>query len=152
MTKLVRYSAQEERQKREDKPARAWIDMTPDRADSMARHYVGGSQRCEKTGEIEPMTGVWGSRFKDHPWAIQSEREGWAKELRQCCVLGVKQRLMAGVKLDEIQIGDLMPEKRLIDYWADQARRELEAKEWREANMGHRSLGGLARSMPGVDR
>ena len=116
--------------------------LTPELADFRARCLVNGSARHEKSGNIEPVSGAWSTRFKAHPWAVLSDAEDWGRDLRQCCIHAARQRIMAGIKPNDIQPEDVMPEQALVDYWRDQAARAKSAAEWRAANPNHKSIAG----------
>jgi hypothetical protein len=116
--------------------------LTHELADFRARCLVNGSARHSKSENIEPLAGQWSGRFKAHPWAALSDKEGWGRDLRQCCIHAARQRILAGIKPNDIQPEDVMPEQALVDHWRDQARRAAEAYEWRKANPDHRSIKG----------
>ena len=118
-------------------------DMTPEKADFMARCFVNGSEKHEKSGMVEPISGEWSIRFRGHPWVRDSEVEGWGKELRMACIGAARERIMAGVKPIDITPNDVMPKAEYVDHWRTQARKEREALEWRRANPTHKSINGL---------
>lgn len=117
--------------------------LTPEVADFRARCLVNGSERHSKSGNIEPISGAWSLRFKNHPWAVLSDAEDWGRELRTACIHAARQRIMAGIKPNDIQAEDVMPDQALVDYWRDQARRAAEAAKWRAENPNHKSIAGL---------
>lgn len=122
--------------------------MTPQLADYRARCLVNGYERHEKSGELEPIGGAWSSRFKSHPWVSQAEAEGWAADLRMSCIAAARERIMAGVKPNDIQAEDVMPKAEYVAYWKDQARRAREAAEWRRANPNDPAIRGLSEIDP----
>lgn len=120
------------------------MDMTPEKAEFMARCLVSGSEKHSKSGKIEPISGAWSGRFRTHPWVEQADDEGWARELRSACVAGAKQRILAGVKPNDILAEHVMPRRDIVERWRREAQRAREAAEWREANPSHAALRGLA--------
>lgn len=122
--------------------------MTPEKADYMARCFVNGAERHSKSGEIEPITGAWGPRFQQHPWCIQSDEEGWGKELRMAVVAAARRRIMGGKMPSDISIEDMMPPRDLIEHWKRQSERAESAARWRRANPDHPSIRGLSEIDP----
>lgn len=118
-------------------------DMTPDKADFMARCFVNGSEKHAKTEIVEPIHGEWSVRFRNHPWVRDSEAEGWGRDLRMACIGAARDRIMAGVKPIDMKPNDVMPKAEYIEHWRDQARKEREALAWRRANPTHKSINGL---------
>ncbi len=116
--------------------------MTPERADLAARMFVNGAERHSKSGLIEPITGAWSARFASHPWAIESDIQGWGRELRTTVIMAVRRRLMGGMALNDIDVEDVMPEIELVDCWRAQAKKFADAAAWREANPDHKSIKG----------
>lgn len=116
--------------------------LTPWLADLRARFLVNGAERHSKSGEMEPVTGAWAPRFRDHPWVIQSDAEGWGRELRAVCIHAARQRIMAGIKPNDIEINDLMPDRGWVDYTRSEAARTASATKWREENPNHPSIRG----------
>lgn len=123
-------------------------DMTPEKADFMARCFVNGSEKHSKSEKVEPISGEWSVRFQSHPYVMQAEAEGWGLELRMSCIGAARERIMAGVKPINMKPQDVMPKPEYVAYWKDQARREREATEWRRANPDHPSIKGLVEIDP----
>jgi hypothetical protein len=122
--------------------------IDPSLAEYRARCLVNGYAKHEKSGAMEPLDGQWSSRFQRHPWVVQAEDEGWGRDLRSTCILAAKQRIMAGVKPNDIQAEDVMPRQEWVDYFRDQARRGREAYEWRKANPDNKAIKGLVEIDP----
>ena len=124
------------------------LDMTPEKADFLARCFVNGSEKHSKSEKVEPISGEWSVRFRGHPWVERAEAEGWGSDLRMCCVGAARERIMAGVKPFNMKPEDVMPKPEYVEYWSDQARRAREAYEWRKANPDHPSIRGLVEIDP----
>lgn len=122
--------------------------LTPERADYMARCLVNGYEKHSKSGQMEPVAGGWSGRFKSHPWVIQSENEGWGRDLRQSCIGSARERIMAGIKPNDIQPEDIMPKADYVEHWREEARKGREAYEWRLANPNHPSIKGAVEIDP----
>lgn len=112
------------------------MDLTPERADFMARSFVNGMvdeiKHGQRTGRKVIHTAHWSPVFLDHPWVKASEVEGWARDLRTAVVLAVKRRIMGRRPYHDIE--QLMPQQDLIEFWRDKAARERRAAEWQAAH------------------
>jgi len=122
--------------------------ISPDLAEYRARCVVQGYERHEVSGNIEPISGSWSMRFLSHPWVRQAEAEGWSRDLRASCVFAAKQRIMLGVKPNDLNPEDVMPKTEYVEHWRNEARKAREAYEWRKANPNHPSIKGLAEIDP----
>jgi len=116
--------------------------LTPYSADFRARCLVNGYEKHSKSGELEPIAGGWSTRFRSHPWVIQSEKEGWGRDLRMSCVAAARDRIMAGVKPNDIEPEDVMPKADYVEHWRNEARKAQEATEWRRKNPNHPAIRG----------
>lgn len=110
-------------------------ELTPDRADYLARTYVNGLvdevlADGVVTGKRIPQAGHWAVRFRDHPYVEQAEAEGWSRDLRAAVKAEVKSRIMARKPYHEIN--DLMPPKDWIDHQRKNAARYTAADSWRK--------------------
>lgn len=103
-------------------------------ADYRARCFVNGSKRHEKTGKIEPIAGAWSEAFRDHPYVIEAEYQGWGRELRGAVVSAVKSRIYANKGFGDIDT--LMPDRKWVDYAKQQAERARKAQQWRDETYG----------------
>lgn len=114
-----------------------------DNLDYWVRIYVNGATK-DRQGKTIPASGEWSDRFLSHPWVRQSANEGWARDLRAHVIQRVKtlhmQRDAARKHYDVSirtvrdsvpNIEDLMPDKEWIERRREDARRETEAKAWR---------------------
>jgi len=100
------------------------------RAEFEAACFVCAMEHNAKTGKREPIGFAFSQRFRSHPWVEQSEREGWANELR-----GHLRQVVKGCVLAEKPYGDineLMPDKSWVEAARTQAKRYAEAKAWRD--------------------
>ena len=111
-------------------------EMTPDRADFMARVFVCGLRDAEVKpghplhGKRIIASGQWSAHFHSHPWVKGAETEGFSSLLRTHCIHAVKRRIMAGANYSNVT--DLMPDRSLMDHWSTQSERYRLAAEWRE--------------------
>ena len=108
-----------------------------DLIDSRARAYVNGLRRAVVRpghileGKMIVDSGGWHPRFRNHPWVISADREGWGRDLRMHCVRVVKSRMMGGQYPGEPET--LMPDLETVQYWAAKAKRFAEADAARAA-------------------
>lgn len=84
----------------------------------------------------------WAPSFREHPWVVLAEKEGWGRELRGCCLRQAYLRFLSGVVREGPTIENVMPDAELVAYFRDEARKGREAAEWRAANPDHRSIKG----------
>jgi hypothetical protein len=117
--------------------------VMPESAEFQARCFVNGTEWHEKMQRMEPMAGLWSVRFRGHPWVIDAEREGWARDLRSAVVTLVKRAILIGIKPKDIEVTRVMPQKDLVDYWRREAKRTQSAAKWRAENPEHPSIRGL---------
>lgn len=122
--------------------------MTPQLADYRARCLVNGYERHSVSGEFEPISGEWSSRFRAHPWVMRAETEGWGLELRAACIAAARDRILKGVKPNDINPSDVMPKRENAEYWSDQARRATEAYLWRKSKPDDPAIRGLVEIDP----
>lgn len=85
----------------------------------------------------------WAAEFRDHPWVILAEKEGWGRELRAVCKRDAFLRYLVNDPRDTPTVERVMPSSEDVAYWRKEAERTREATEWREANKDHRALKGL---------
>ncbi len=111
------------------------MDMTPDRADFLARAFVNGMvdeiKHGERTGRKVIHTAHWSDAFAGHPWVEASDKEGWGRDLRMVITLAVKRRMMIGQPHHDIN--QLMPSKDWVEYVREKSSIEAEAVAWRNA-------------------
>ena len=84
----------------------------------------------------------WAPAFRDHPWVVLAEKEGWGRELRGCCLRQAYLRFLGGVVRDGPTVENIMPDAQLVEYFRKEAKRTREATEWRAANPNHKSIKG----------
>lgn len=84
----------------------------------------------------------WSPAFRDHPWVILAEKEGWGRELRGVCFRQAYLRFAGGVHRDGPTTENVMPDAELVAYFRAEAKKGRDAAEWREANPNHRSIKG----------
>lgn len=114
-----------------------------DDLDYWVRIYVNGATK-DKQGNTIPASGEWSDRFLSHPWVRQSSNEGWARDLRSHVIQRVKRLHMqrdAARKHYDVSIRtvrdsvpnieELMPDKEWVERRREDARKEAQAKEWR---------------------
>jgi hypothetical protein len=121
-----------------------WPDDFLKLAEYRARCYVNGTVKNPKNEKIEPASGKWSAQFKSDPRVIESERDGWGKELRSAMILHCRLRIMEGRDLGCAD--DLMPVR--PEWWRgvrENAARFRRAAEWQEKNLiSHFQLGRAA--------
>lgn len=109
------------------------MDLTPERADLLARSFVNGLvdeiKHGEKTGRKVIHTAHWSPVFIGHPWVDAAEAEGWGRDLRMAVIRAVKRRMMVGQPHHDID--QLMPSKDWVDFVREKAARERIAVQWR---------------------
>lgn len=108
-------------------------NITPEKADYLARCFVNGAARHAATGNFEPITANFHERFLSHPWVRDSIKEGWDRELRAHMTQIAKLKLMNREVLGDIEA--LMPDKKWVSQARTDADRYRKAAEWRKANM-----------------
>ena len=109
-------------------------EMTPEKADYIARSFVNGMRRHGVTGKMVPASGEFANGFATHPWCREATTEGWAKELRGHLVTTIVRRIWACQSYDVIET--LMPPKDWIDNAKLNAARTQSATEWRHKQYG----------------
>lgn len=85
----------------------------------------------------------WSSEFRNHPWVILAEKEGWGRELRGACKRAAFLRYLVGDGRDMPTVERVMPSSEDIAHWRKEAQRTREAVAWRAENTDHRALKGL---------
>lgn len=108
-------------------------DMTPEKADFLARKFVNGLRTHSKTGKVEPADGQFSERFLSHPLVRQSIGEGWDRELRLLLIHQIRRQIMAKRSYDVIE--DFMPPKEWVSAAQNQAERFRLAAEWQKKHM-----------------
>lgn len=108
-------------------------DITPEKADYLARCFVNGAARHAATGNFEPITANFHERFLSHPWVRDSIKEGWDRELRMHMTSVAKIKLMRKEQLGDIEA--LMPDKRWIEQARKDAERYAKAAQWRKEKL-----------------
>lgn len=104
-------------------------------ADHEARSYVNGMRRAKVPaghpldGRWVIASGCWSVRFREHPWAIQSDAEGWGAALRGHLIMIVKRKILEGAPYGDIDA--LMPDKAWVEHERQWAARARMASEWR---------------------
>lgn len=122
-------------------------NMTPEKADWMARCFVNGAKRHATSGKVEPLGGEFHDRFIAHPWVRASITEGWGRDLRAHLIRVVRVRLMRGLTYDDID--ELMPPREWVEAARTQAQRFKAAADWQKENMPNGIVPkGIFRSMP----
>lgn len=103
--------------------AKVWPEDHLERIDRDARAFVCGTRWHEAERRMVPASGEWGPAFREHPWAQEAERDGWALALRSAVIATVKRRMLADEPYDDVPA--LMPSQRWIEdrrAWAERAR------------------------------
>jgi len=100
----------------------------------MARRFVNGSGNNWE----------WSPAFRDHPWVILAEKEGWGRELRASCLYSAFKRYADPYrKPNELPtVENVMPDGDTVAHWRKEAERSRSAAEWRKANPEHRAIKG----------
>lgn len=109
-------------------------EMTPEKADYIARMFVNGPRRHGVTGKMVPASGEFAPRFASHPWCREATTEGWAKELRGHLVTTIVRRIWSRQPYDMIET--LMPPREWVDTAKLNAARTRSATEWRDQRYG----------------
>jgi hypothetical protein len=110
---------------------------TPEEIDFRARVFVCGMRDAQVPsdhhmhGKRVINTGAFSAHLEAHPWVQRAQREGFGGQLRQHCIKQVKARMVHGA--DYTNVGDLMPEKDMIEHWAKQAEKFNQAADWRRS-------------------
>lgn len=84
----------------------------------------------------------WAPAFRDHPWVILAEKEGWGRELRSACMRQAHLRFLGGTAKDGPTVENVMPDADTVAHWRKEAERTRSAAEWRKANPDHRAIKG----------
>ena len=110
-------------------------EMTPEKADYIARMFVNGPRRHGVTGKMVPASGEFAPRFASHPWCREATTEGWAKELRGHLVTTIVRRIWSRQPYDMIET--LMPPREWVDVAKRDAARYQSATQWQKENRPH---------------
>lgn len=105
--------------------------VMPKEANYRARLFICGGKMHEKTGRIEPLPGVWHSRFRGHPWVRLSSEEGWDAELRGHLTHVISRRIMECRDYGDIE--SLMPDQAWVLAAQERAAVYRKAKAWRDS-------------------
>lgn len=108
-------------------------DMTPEKADWIARKIVNGLRLHGHSGKMEPASGEFSDSLLSHPIVRQSVTEGWGRELRLFLIHHVRRHIMA--KQPFTSIDQFMPPAKWIEDTRKQNERFAKAREWQKQNL-----------------
>lgn len=108
-------------------------DMTPEKADWLARKIVNGLRLHGVSGKMEPAAGEFAQELYDHPIVRQSVTEGWGRELRLFLIHHVRRHIMA--RNPYTSINEFMPPAKWIEDTRKQNERFAKAREWQKQHL-----------------
>lgn len=124
--------------------ARAWKERAKNGGERVENNAVAAARLMARrfVNGIGANGWEWAPEFRDHPWVVLAETEGWGRELRSSCLYGAFRRYADPYRKpnDLPTVENVMPDAETVAYWRKEAERTREAIEWREANKDHRSI------------
>lgn len=108
-------------------------EMTPEKADFLAKKIVNGFRHNSRSGKTEPADGEFAEKLHTHPLVRQSVVEGWDRELRLHLLHVLRRHFMARQSFTSIDV--FMPNREWVAAAREQAERFKKSAEWQKQNL-----------------